>query len=138
MTSTFRILNKLVSVGYIKAKVIGKVRIYQLDINEKTRALSRVLKKEESPIQEFIGKVSAHPRVKKIILENSQRDNAKILVVGDFLPRSKIRQACEEIKSKHNFRIEFVEITEKQFLDMKSLGLYDLVKKIIWEREKTV
>jgi hypothetical protein len=115
VATTFRILNKLVSQGFIKAEVIGKIRLYKLEKGEKVRALMKLLRTEESPVQEFVDKISVHPRVKKIILEVSENNSAKILVVGDFLPQEKINKVLEEIKNNRNFKIECVEISENQY-----------------------
>ena len=114
ITSTFRILNKLVDKEILKVIFIGKIRIYQLEKNKKTIELVQMLKRKENPLQEFAQQISSHPRVKKIILESRENNSAKILIIGDFLPTEKINRLCEEIKNKYNFKISYVEISENQ------------------------
>ncbi|MBD3252415.1 hypothetical protein GF386_01660, partial [Candidatus Pacearchaeota archaeon] len=70
IATTFRILNKLTNKNFIKTILIGKIRVYQLEKNEKTLALTRFLKKDENPLHDFIAKTTTHPRIKKIILES--------------------------------------------------------------------
>jgi len=135
ITSTFRILNKLVDKEILKVIVIGKIRIYQLEKNKKTIELLSFLKKGTDPVQEFTQQISSHPRVKKIVLESRENNSAKILIVGDFLPSEKINRLCEEIKNRHNFKINFVEISEIQYMKLREFKNYGLEKKIIWERK---
>lgn len=134
ITTTFRILNKLAEKGFLKTAVIGKVRFYQLDKNEKTKELMKLLRKEEGPIQKFVDSISFHPRIKKIILESKEDNSAKLIIVGEFLPIEKINKAIEEIKIKQNFKISYVEISESQFIKLKEFKNYNLEEKIIWER----
>ncbi|MBR9706413.1 helix-turn-helix domain-containing protein [Candidatus Pacearchaeota archaeon] len=135
VTTTFRILNKLVSKGFLRATIVGKVRIYQLEKNEKTRELIKILKKEGSALDRFVTEVSTHPRIKKIILESKDKNHAKLILVGDFLPQSKINKTIEDIKSKENFVITFVEINENQYEGLRSFKNYNLEKKVIWQRK---
>jgi len=136
VATTFRILNKMVSKGFLKTSLIGKVKIYQLERNEKTTALLKILKKE-TPLQKFIDDISVHPRIKKIILESKEEKSAKLLMIGDFLPSEKINKLCEKIKEKDHYNITFVELSENQYLKLRDFKNYNLDQKIIWERAKT-
>ncbi|OGJ21312.1 hypothetical protein A3K73_05665 [Candidatus Pacearchaeota archaeon RBG_13_36_9] len=137
ITTTFRILNKLSEKGFLKTKIIGKVRFYQLDQNEKTKELMNLLKKDGDPLQKFIETIASHPRSKKIILESKEGNAAKLLVVGDFLPQEKINKLVQEIKDKYNFRINYVEISEAQYIKLREFKNYNLEQKIIWQRKST-
>jgi len=134
VATTFRILNKLVDKQFIKSIIIGKVRIYQLEKNEKTLALSKFFKKDSNPLQKFIEQITIHPRIKRIILESKEPNNAKVLIVGDFLPTDKIKKVCEQIKSNNKFQINFVEISENQYNGLRNFNNYNLEKKIIWKK----
>jgi sugar-specific transcriptional regulator TrmB len=136
IATTFRILNKLISKGFVRTIVIGKVRIYQLEKNEKTLALTKLLRKDSNPLQSFVDEISKHPRVKKIILESKDKKSAKIFIVGEFLPIDKINKTCDKIKQEENFSISFVEISENQFKGLKNFGTYHLDKKIVWQKEE--
>ena len=137
IATTFRILNKLISKGFIRTIVIGKVRIYQLERNEKTMALQKFLRgNKEDHLQVFIDEITSHPRIKKIVLESRDKRSAKILIIGEFLPVEKIKKAIDHIKSKSGFSISYVEISEAQYNGLKDFKNYSLDKKIIWERPK--
>ena len=133
ISTTLRIINKLVRQGIIDVELTGKSKFYKLKPSEKTHTLNKILKKEDH-IQEFIDRIKRDSRVKKIILEMKNERGAKLLIVGNFLSGEKIRSLAEEIRSKYSFRIQFVEISEKQFSEMQDIGLYNLDRKIIWER----
>jgi len=137
ITTTFRILNKLSEKGFLKTKIIGKVRFYQLDQNEKTKELMKLLKKDDDPLQKFIEIIASHPRSKKIILESKEGNSARLLVVGDFLPQEKINKLVQEIKERYNFRINYVELSESQYIKLREFKNYNLEQKIIWERQKS-
>lgn len=137
VSTSLRILAKLVSQGFIKTVSIGKVRLYQLEKSEKTHELMRVLKSEDkSPLEEFIEKITESPRVKKIILESRKLNSAKVIIVGDYFSKERINKVCEDIKRKYNFGISFVEISEGQYAGLKNFEAYSLDKKILWERKK--
>jgi len=136
MTTTFRILNKLVSKRFLRATVLGKVRIYELEKNEKTQELLKILKGRKSILDKFIEEISVHPRIKKIILESKDKQGAKVILIGNFLPEAKIKKSIEELKNKKNFNISYVEISENQYEKLKNFQNYELEKKVIWERKK--
>lgn len=134
ITTTLRILDKLINQEFVELNLIGKSKFYTLKQSERTVALTRLLKKE-GQISEFIDMIKEISRVRKVVLESRSANAAKVLLVGSFLPLDKINSIVEEIRRKHNFRIQFIEITEKQFEDMDKIGLYNLNNKIIWERK---
>ena len=133
VSTTSRILNKLVGQDIIEIVPVGKSKYYKLKRSEKTASLSKILRKEDH-IQEFVDRLKKDPRVKAIILEEKKQKSAKLLIVGDFLSKEKIKILAEEIGKKHGFKIQFIEIGEKKFKEMTEIGLYDLDKKIIWKK----
>jgi hypothetical protein len=135
ITTTFRILNKLVSKNFLKQSLVGKIRLYQLEKNEKTLELIRLLKKTSTPLNDFIEEVTTYQKIKKIILESKDKDSAKILIVGEYLPQDKIQRLIEKIKQKNNFLITYVEINEKQYEGLKNFQNYNLDKKMIWKED---
>lgn len=135
ITTTLRILDKLINQEFIELTLIGKSKFYTLKQSERTVALSRLLKKE-GQMAEFIEMIKEISRVRKVVLETRTTNAAKVLIVGSFLPVDKINQIIEEIKRKHNFKIQFIDISEKQYEDMEKIGLYNLNNKIIWERKE--
>jgi len=133
ISTTLRILDKLVKQEIVELVRIGKSKFYKMKRSERTMALNRLLRREDH-IHEFIEKLKRDFRVKKVILEIKSENGAKLVIVGNFLSKDKIDVLVEEIKDKYNFRIQFVEISEKQFSEMEGIGLYGLGEKVIWER----
>ena len=73
-------------------------------------------------------------KIKKIILESKTDDGAKIIIVGNPVPSDKVTAIIKEIDGKYNFKIQYVEFSDEQFEGMEKMGLYNLNKKIIWDR----
>lgn len=135
ITTTFRIVNRLVARDFINSTLLGKTKLYELKKSEKSMILYKFLKKQGNHLEEFLDKVKQHPRVKKIILEGRSKNEAKLIIVGDFLPADKLKSIAEDIFVKNNFKINFLTIDESQFEDMKKIGIFDLTNKILWERK---
>ncbi|MCA9485215.1 MAG: hypothetical protein KC506_00015 [Nanoarchaeota archaeon] len=135
IATTLRIIDKLTKKDILEQTLIGKSKFYKLKRGEKTLALTRLLKKEEH-LSDFIDSVKKIPEVEKIILETKSNSEAKLLLVGNDIPEEKIKEATKKIKEKHNFKIEYLEISNKQFEEISRLELYDLNKKIIWDSSK--
>jgi len=81
VTTTFRILNRLVEKNFVKSSIIGKTRAYELEQKKKTQELLKLLQKEDDPLQLFIQEISSHPRIKKVILESREKRGAKLILV---------------------------------------------------------
>jgi hypothetical protein len=136
IATTFRILNKLVIREFLKTNTIGKIKLYYLNRNEKTLALSRMLTRGKDPVTEFIEKIKISPGLGKIVLESRGRSSAKVLLVGD-VSEERAARICEEIRNKYKFAIEFIVISEKQFHGFKNFQDYRLERKLVWERKDT-
>jgi cobalamin biosynthesis Co2+ chelatase CbiK len=135
VSTTFRVLNKLSEQGFLKVIMIGKIKIYQLERNDKTYAFTKLIKMDdEDPLEIFIERVKSNPRIKMIILESKSVNEAKVLIVGDYIPKDRIQKISDEIKEKHKFKIIFAEIFESQFEDLKDFQNYGLKNKIVWKR----
>jgi len=137
ITTTFRILNRLVKKGFIKSSIIGKTRAYELEQNQKTMQLLKLLKKEDDPLQTFIEFMSNFPRLKKIILESREKRGAKVVLVGNFLSKEKIEKKVNDIRDKYNFYIKFAEISKDQYTKLKGFKSYGLDEKTIWTKENS-
>ncbi len=135
VATTLRILERLVKKEIIEITYMGKSKFYKLKPGEKTIALNRLLKKEEH-ITDFIEKIKEIPKIKRIILESKTDDGAKVIIVGSPVPSEKVSAIIKEIEEKHHFKIQYVEFSEEQFEGMEKMGLYNLNKKIIWDRDQ--
>lgn len=132
VATTFRIVNKLVKKEYVKVIVIGKSKFYQVKSNPKTITLFKFLKKDDDKISDFIDGIKK-TGVSKIILESQDKKEAKFILVGNSINKSRIEEVSKKIEASSGFKIKFAEMNEKQFKEIADLDLYDLNKKIVWE-----
>ncbi len=119
VSSTFRIISKLVESGFVKSKVIGRTRYYKIDNAATTQRMLKMLGFVETassePLTNFIEKIKTMGRIDKIILKTKTQTNAKLIIIGDFIPVDRITRIAEEIKTNSKFEINFVELNNKQF-----------------------
>ena len=133
--TTFRTLNKLVVENLIRATVVGKTRTYQLSQGERTSLLVRLLKKDKVNVLDiFCEKIKELPRVKTVLLDSNNVDGAKVIVVGDYPSKDRIEKICESIQSDRKFKIDFVELTPKQYLELRKFGTIPSGKRILFTR----
>jgi DNA-binding Lrp family transcriptional regulator len=133
VTTTFRIIKKLIEREFLTEIKVSKAKVYQLSKNEKTLALMTLLKKNTGPLQKFIEELSKE-NITKIILETKENDIAKLLIVSDIKLTEKIKKITESIKNNDHFNIEFVELSEDQYEGLKKFSDYNLEKKIIFNK----
>ena len=136
IATTFRIINKLIEKDIVELIHIGKSKYYKLKQGEKSNFINNLLKKDK-PLTEFIDKLKHYSRIKKIIFENKTKDVAKLFIIGNSIPIKEIESLIIEIENKYNFKIQFIELNEKQYQDLEKMQLYNLGKKIIWENTAT-
>ena len=142
VSTTFRILNKLVEKEFIRSMIVGRTRFYQLNNNEKTQQVVKILQyggdtksQSSSPINDFLEKIKTIGRVKKAILKSKDSSKATFILVGDFIPVERVQRAVAEIKQKKNFEIEFVELAPRQFDALYNITEFKRLGKVLYEAE---
>ncbi len=133
VATTLRILKKLAGKEVVEKNTLGKSSFYRLKESEKTITLRRMLQREEH-LHLFLDKIKNISQVKRVLLESRTENEAKLIVIGEGLEEGKINPITEEIKRKNNFSIKFVILSEKQFEKINSIGIFNLDKKILWQR----
>lgn len=132
VATTLRILKKLVDKEVVEKNTMGKSSFYRLKESEKTITLRRMLQKEEH-LHVFLDRIKNIAQVKKVLLENRTENEAKLIIIGD-VQEEKINSIVEEIKKRNNFSVKFVILSEKQFEKISSMEIFNLDKKILWQR----
>lgn len=137
VSSTFRIVQKLIDNEVIKSTTIGKVKIYQFGSGERARALWNLLKKssEKDPLYVYIDKIKAEPKLKKIILDSKEVRGAKLILIAETIPIPNTEKPIEEVKKQFNYTIQIVCMSSSQYESLKLFKNFDLGKKLIWERK---
>ncbi|MDD5086648.1 MAG: winged helix-turn-helix domain-containing protein [Candidatus Nanoarchaeia archaeon] len=134
--TTYRILKRLKDAEIIKEIKISKFKVYQIQENEKTKNLSRVIKSEVNPLDIFVDQVKNIKSIDSVILHGKKTSKgANILLIGMDDSSGKIDEISKEIEKKHNFKIDFLIISDFQFRQMTRLGVYSGDKKVLWEKE---
>ncbi len=131
--TTLRILSKLVKQEFARVSIIGKSKYYKLKQNQKTRELGKIIRKNEA-ISHFTTPVEQIPEISKIILVAKEEKKARIILVGDNIPKDAIKKIATIVKDKHKFLVDYIELSTKQFDDLSKIGVSDISDKVIWER----
>ena len=131
----FRILQKLEKSGIIESRKIGKIKIYKVLDNKKTKLLSELFKEDKRIIQLFSEQIREIENVEAVILHGKeQKDKANILILGENIDPDKIKRICGEIKEKYKFNISALTLTREQYMQMTQMGLYSGEKRVLFER----
>lgn len=119
VSSTFRVIKKLIESGFVKSKVIGRTRYYKINDNIETQKMLKMIGIAETssgePLNEFVENIKKVGRIDRVILKTKMDRSAKIILIGDFIPIERITKLIEGIKTKFNFDISFVEFSNRQF-----------------------
>lgn len=123
--TTYRILGKLIKLNILKKEEIKNLKLYHLEDNKKTEFLKAVLKIEKRVIDSFVDSVKVLPGVKSIILHGKeQKDRANLLLIGTDIDGNEVKRLCAEIKEKYSFTVSSLSLTEAQYEQMSSMGLF--------------
>ena len=140
VSTTFRIINKLVEKEFVKSVIIGRTRFYYLNNNEKTRKIVKILTlgsvAATNPVNDFIEKARPITRIKKVILKSKESTSAKLIIVGEYIPVERIQRIATEIKNKYKFDITFVELNPRQFESLYDASEFRKMGKILYENHK--
>ena len=128
VSSVFRILQELMKVNLVRVKEVGMMKFFSLVKNEKTRFLDGWFK-EESMLDLFVRAVRDMEGVKKLLLHGKvEESQAKVILIGEKVDESKIKEICEKIKEK-GFDLSCLILNEEQFDKLDKMGVYAEEKK---------
>ncbi|MEM4267545.1 MAG: hypothetical protein QXK37_01810 [Candidatus Woesearchaeota archaeon] len=135
IATTSRILNKFAKNDIIEVQKVSRIKLYRLKGGKKTDFLGEIFKEDTHIIKLFISHVSKMPGIRRIILHGrEQKDRANILLIGEGLDHGEIKRICAEIRDKYKFLISDLSLTEEQYYQMTSMGLYQGEKRVLFER----
>jgi len=134
LSTTFRIMQKLLKLKIVRQIKISKFKVYQYEENEQTELISSLIAEKKEALLEFVEMARAVPGVRTIILTGEEtREKANVLIIGERVDATLIKNAAMEIKGKHNFTVTYLPLTDDQFAQMTSMGLYSGKKKVLWQ-----
>lgn len=135
LASTFRIINKLVEIEVICITKIKHLKVYSLAINEKTKYLDIIIKENKTILEEFIEQLNKISGIRTVMLHGRhEKDKANILIIGENIESSAVRQIVVGIKEKHNFTITHLVLDEDQYTQMAAMNLYSGKKEILLQK----
>lgn len=135
VSSTFRIVRKLKSLGLVNENIIKKTKLYTLASNKDTAFLAKLLEEKKTVIEEFVEYVSKLPGVEMIVMHGEEaKDKANIIVIGAAVDSRAVKEKVGEIRSKYNFTIIEYVLDAGVFNQMSQGGLITGRKVILWEK----
>jgi DNA-binding transcriptional regulator YhcF (GntR family) len=135
LATTHRLLQKLMELEIIERTKIKHLKIYQLTNNEKTKYLETIFEEKKTIIDEFVDQANKIEGIKTIILYGrEEKDKASLLVIGESIDNSFIREIIVKIKEKYAFTITHLVLTEIQYQQMAAMNLYPGKKEILLEK----
>jgi CO dehydrogenase/acetyl-CoA synthase epsilon subunit len=135
LASTHRILARLLDLGILERTKIKHLKIYRLADNQKTKYLEAVFEEKKTILDEFIEQANLVDGIKTIIFYGrEEKDKANLLIIGEGVDNSLIRDIIVKIKEKYNFTITHLVLTESQYQQMAAMNLYPGKKEILLEK----
>jgi len=135
LATTHRILNKLLDSEIIDRTKIKHLKIYKLSDNEKTKYLESVFEEKKTILDEFIEQANNINGIKIIMIYGrEEKEKANLLIIGESIDNSLIREIIVKIKEKYNFTITHLVLTESQYQQMAAMNLYPGKKEILLEK----
>lgn len=135
LASTFRIVNRLVELELVAVDKIKHLKIYTLAENDKTRYLESMIKEHKTIMEEFINMITNVPGIREVIMHGKpEKDKANVLIIGENIESSSIRQAVVAIKENHNFTITHLVLDEDQYNQMAAMNLYSGKKETLLQK----
>ncbi|MDP3990677.1 MAG: helix-turn-helix domain-containing protein [archaeon] len=123
-TSTFRILQEMVSLGVLTKKQWKTSKTYSCLTNPKTEFLKNLFHEDFDGLQAFIDSVKGTKGISTIILHGAKKKNkANVLIIGNGIDLDPLDKIAQEIKEK-GFEVSFLTLTKEQYEQMSKMGLY--------------
>ncbi len=135
VASTHRIIKKLVSLSIIKEIRIKQFKVYMIAQNKTVEYLDSILKEETRIIDLFIDEIKLLPGIQIVIQHGEEKKNkANLLIMGKDVNPDEIKRICAKIKDDYSYSIHTLTLTQEQFQQMSSMGLYPGKKKVLFSR----
>lgn len=135
IATTFRIVKKLLKLGLIQEIKIKKFKLYRIKESSNIKFLESFIREEKRILDLFVDKIKDLSGINSVILHGKEKkDRVNILLIGENIDPNSVKQICADIKEKYNFNISSLTLTEDQFKQMSSMGLYSGEKKLLYKK----
>ena len=133
VASAFRIVRTLVSLGILREIRMKQFKIYMLAQNKTVEYLDAIMKEETRIIDLFVDQVRHLSGISIIVQHGEEKkDKANLLIIGADVSAGEIKRVCAEIRDTYAYSIHTLTLTQEQFEQMSSMGLYPGKKKVLY------
>jgi hypothetical protein len=136
VASAFRIIRLLVELKLVDIIKVHKFKLYRLARNENTSFLDSFLKEGKRIVQYFVDKIKKIPQLDAVVLHGKEtEEKANVLLIGQGIDPYEVKKICASIKEQYNFVVSALALTQEQFAQMSTMGLYSGQKKILYRKK---
>jgi len=130
VATTYRILNRLASLGIVKVSGYKRFKFYRAASNEITEFLEAMLK--TSPIDEFVKKAKQITGISSIVLYgNPKPKKANLFIIGEDVDRAAVDRLIKDIEKLYGFTIQYLVFNKEQYQQMSEMGIYSQQKRTL-------
>ncbi len=134
VATTFRIIQKLMALGLVKQIKVSKFKVYQWQDNEKSKFVEQIMKEDLRILSYFVEELKKISGVQLVIQHGREMpDKANVLIIGDFVNHEELKKIVLMINEKYKFKISHLTLTEEQYKQMLTMGLYAGTKKTLFD-----
>ncbi len=130
MATTFRILQTLVAQGILNRREWKTSKVYSCAPNDKTEFLKELFYDEYDGVSEFVRLVSDLSGIQNILLHESRKGSANLLIIGENFDIHQLEEASRKVRTK-SFDLTYLPLSRKQYEQMAKMGLYAGEKKVL-------
>jgi DNA-binding transcriptional ArsR family regulator len=124
VATTFRIIKLLKEVELIDEKKNKYLKVYRAN-QKNISVFSELLEDKSSALREFVDYVSKLSGISQLILHGEEyKDKASIFIIGTNSDHEAINVKAVEIKEKFAFNIIHTFLSQNQYEQMTSMGLF--------------
>ncbi len=135
LTTIFRLMGLLKELEIVKEIKMKKFKLYELNQNKNTKLLQDIVAHKKSALMEFVEAASLVDEVEKIILHGKEeKGKANVLLMGEHLDTTNIKNIVLDIKERFNFSIIDLVLDQEQFNKMSEMGLFPGKRTILFQK----
>ncbi len=137
MTSAYRIVNRLVGLKLVQLIAVNKFKLYQLASSEEVTFLSELLRSNKEALQSFVDEIREMSGLQRIILlGKEQASKADLVLIGNELDRTRIKNVISEVRDKYNYTITYMDLTEESYVQLRNFGQFSGERKVLFQKEQ--
>ena len=135
--TTYRILNKLISLDIIQQTKIKHLKTYKMSESNTAKYLGKILETGDSALDAFADLIKSVQGVQQVVMHGKQeKTKANVLIIGQEIDSSEIHTSTNTIHEEFKYTVITLVLAPQQYEQMVSMGLYPGVKRVIYASEQ--